>query len=185
MSLENGSKHTIMQIIQKQIQGQLAWYVARTRNGQEISVRNRLASLGIDYFIPTEQVTNYRGREKEHPIINCLVFIRSTKASACELKTNHGLPIKYVTDSARHTMLTIPEKQMDDFIRVLTEELYHVDYYDDTITYGERVKISKGPLKGVEGNVIEQNGNTYVVVSLNGMAYTKAKVPNSWIKKIH
>ena len=38
------------------------WYVAKTRHGQEIGVRNRLASLGIENFIPTQTRKASRGK---------------------------------------------------------------------------------------------------------------------------
>jgi ribosomal protein L24 len=55
---------------------------------------------------------------------------------------------------------------------------------DRPLSLGDRVKVVKGPLKGVEGHVIEFNGRYYVVVSLLDSLFAKARVPRSWIERI-
>ena len=159
------------------------WYAARTRSGQELGVRERLRSSGVEYFIPTEKRRDYRGKEREHPVISCMVFIRATKEEACSLKTEEFLPVNYVFDYVRHTMLTVPDKQMEDFRRVLEASLTEGGLVDRPLEPGERVRVTKGPLKGVEGSVLELMGKTYVVVDLCGMVYARAKIPRAWLEK--
>ena len=61
------------------------WFVARTRHGAEIGVRDRLASFGVEYFVPTVKTRGWRGRTVEKPVINCLIFIRATQPDALAL----------------------------------------------------------------------------------------------------
>ena len=170
--------------IKSSSQQDTCWFVARTRCGQELGVRSRLQNAGVEHFIPVEKRPNYRGQMKEHPLINCLVFIRATKQEACDMKTVGGLPVNFMFDYARHTMLTVPDKQMDDFRRVLDCSLTEGGLIDRPLALGERVRVTKGPLKGVEGNVLELQGEYYVVVGLDCLVYARAKMPRAWLTKI-
>ena len=160
------------------------WYAARTCYGQEINVRDRLAAAGVEYFIPTETRRNSRGKNKEHPIIHCLIFIRTTKQEACDLKSLDFLPVKYLFDYVRHTMLTVPDKQMDDFRRVLEASVTEGGLVDQPLALGDRIRVTRGPLRGVEGHVLELSGKLYVVVGICGMAYAKARIPRAWLERI-
>lgn len=162
----------------------ICWYAARTRAGQEIGIRSRLDSLGVENFIPSFRRRNYRGKPKEHPYINNLVFIRTTKTRACELKTFDGLPYSYVTDFVRRSMLVIPDKQMDDFIRVFTVSSTEGGLMDQPVSPGEKVRVSQGPLKGVEGFVMQLEGSCYVVVEICGTIFAKAKVSRAWLERV-
>ena len=94
------------------------WFVARTRHGAELGVRNRLTSLGMENFVPTRKSKGWRGRNVERPVINCLVFIRATKAEALALIHERGLKADYLFDHATRHLMVVPDKEMEDFQRV-------------------------------------------------------------------
>ena len=171
--METSQQHTGVQ----------SWYAARTRYGQEIGIRDRLAKEGIEYFIPTERKRNYRGKEVEHPLFNNLVFLRTTKKRACELKVYDALPLNYVFDYVHHVMLTVPDKEMEDFRRVLESSIQEGGLVDRPLALGDRVRVTRGPLKGVEGNVLEFQGKLYVVVGLMESIFAKARIPRAWLAK--
>ena len=160
----------------------LRWFAARTHVGQEISVRDRLEKLGVEYFIPTEQRKNYRGKLKEHPLITALVFVHATKQRACELKTLDHLPVNFLFDYVSHKMMTIPDKQMEDFQRVLDVSISEGGLLGQAIQAGDRVKVIRGPLKGIEGRILNLKGDFYVVVSLLGTVFAKAQVPRAYLE---
>lgn len=166
--------------------GQVAWFAARTKYGQEIGIRNRLREMeGVEFFIPTRMRRNYRGKLKEHPVITNLVFIRTTRQRAFDLQNDEGLPVRYLFDYVRHVTLTVPDKQMEDFMKVFEVNLSEGGLVDQPLELGERVRITKGPLKDVEGNVLELHGKIFVVVGLCGMVYAKARVPRAWLEKVN
>ena len=152
------------------------WFAARTRYGQELKVRDRLAREGVEHFIPV--------RADGRPVVTNLVFLKATKAEALDLANTGVVPVKYVIDCATRTLLVVPEKQMEDFRRVLDLSLEEGGLMDQPLALGDRVKVVKGPLKGVEGHVIEFQGRYYVVVSLLDSLFARARVPKSWLEKI-
>lgn len=161
-----------------------AWYAARTGFGQELHVRDRLETLGVEHFIPSRKRRNSRGKVREQAVVCNLVFIHATKQEACELKTEERLPVNYLFDYARHTMLTVPDKQMEDFMRVMAVSIVEGGLVDCPLELGERVRVTRGALKGVEGKVLEIQGRLYVVVDLCGMVYAKAKIPRAWLERV-
>ena len=163
----------------------ICWFAARTRHGQEIGVRNRLSMLGVEHFIPTEAGRSTRGNRKiEKPMINSLVFLRATKNEACALANERALPVKYMIDCATRTLLVVPDKQMEDFRRVLDFSLEEGGLVDEPLRLGDKVRVTKGVLTGVEGYVVELHGKTYVVVRLIESIFAKARIPRSWLEKI-
>ncbi len=160
------------------------WFVARTGYGREIRVRDRLASLGIECFIPTRTRKNYRGKDVEHPLIPNLVFLRASQKQACDMKVYGGLPVNYIFDYARHCMMTVPDRQMEDFRKVLEASIAEGGLVDVDVALGDKVRVTHGPLKGVEGYVIELQGKFYIVVELCLNICAKARIPRAWLEKI-
>ena len=160
------------------------WFVARTRHGAELRVRDRLAALGAEHFVPTVRTRNRRGSTVERPVINCLLFIRATQAEALALVHERGLQADYLFDCATRHLMVVPEKEMEDFRRVLDLSTDEGGLIDRPLEPGQRVRVAKGPLSGVEGRVLSVQGNNYVVVSLLDMLYARASVPQAWLEEV-
>lgn len=158
------------------------WYVARTRHGAEIGVRNRLEALGVEHFVPVQKSKGWRGRNVERPVINCLVFVRATQAEALALIHERGLRADYIFDCATRKLMIVPDKAMDDFRRVLDLSTDEGGLIDRPLELGEMVRVAKGPLQGVEGRVVELQGRQYVVVSLLDSLFARASVPRAWLE---
>jgi len=165
----------------------LCWFAARTRNGQELSVRKTLSELGIEHFIPTKDgYREYKGRRISVvvPLIPCLVFLRATKADACALANGRGVPVWYIIDRSTRSMLVVPEKQMEDFRRVVDAVPDAVCPVDTVFAPGDKVEVVKGGLAGIEGEIIQEPKRTYVVVSLGNLLCAKVKIPKSYLKLV-
>ncbi len=157
------------------------WFAARTRYGQELKVRDRLEARGVEHFIPTVPSD---GPRKEKAAVSNLVFLKASKPEALELANTGVIPVKYIVDCATRTLLVVPDKQMEDFRRVMDLSLEEGGLMDRPLALGDRVRVTKGPLRGVEGHVIEFQGRYYVVVSLLESLFAKARVPRSWLEVV-
>lgn len=161
------------------------WYVARTRHGAELGVRDRLSSLGVENFVPTRTRRSSRGKGMvEEPLLACLVFLRASKADALDLIHCRGVKADYMTDCATHGMMFVRDKEMDDFRRVFDLSMKEGGLLDTAIAVGERVRVIRGALRGVEGRVVDFEGRTYVVVSLMNTIFARAHVPRAWLEEI-
>ena len=157
------------------------WFAARTRCGAELGVHG----LSIEHVLPTEMRSRTRGHAQyEKPIIPGIIFVRTTKPQACALANEMGVPVRYMIDSATHTLLVVPDKQMEDFRRVLDLSVDEGGLIDRPLALGDHVRVTKGVLAGVEGWVVDFKGKTYVVVELLGCIFARASVPRAWLELI-
>ena len=174
------------------------WYAARTRHGQELHLRTKLSELGFECFIPSKTIPAIRFGKRtmlEVPIIANLIFIRATKTQALSIPNGFGLPIWYLVDRVTNSLLVIPDKQMEDFIRVYKEDPSSVVDTSENLVIGGRVRVIKGNLSGIEGNLVSFSNKTYVVVALGGeygtvsrpinaLMLAKVKIPKSSLVSI-
>lgn len=169
------------------------WFAARTRDKQEFTVRrflDRLKSkeqLALDYYLPTRCVVSqlkYRRKRSEVPIIRNLVFVHSTKQIACDLSNVYHVPLFYMKDLATHAMLVVPDKQMEDFMFVMDLNPDAVSIDSEVVAVGHKVKVIKGELSGIEGEVAVEANKTYVVIRIKDILTASVKVPKSYLKII-
>jgi len=139
-------------------------------------------SLGVENFVPTRKSKGWRGRTVERPVINCLVFIRATKAEALALIHERGLKADYLFDHATRHLMVVPDKEMEDFQRVFDLSTDEGGLLDRPLELGEKVRVTKGPLQGIEGSIMELQGRHYVVVSLHDFLFARASVPRAWLE---
>lgn len=175
------------------VDNQKYWFAARTRDKQEFAVRKSLESLqseahlDVDYYLPTRVVVTqlkYRRKRSEVPVIRNLIFVRATKQTACDLSNVYGVRLFYMKDLFTHSMLVVPDKQMEDFMFVMDLNPDGVCFDIEPLTVGRKVKVIKGELSGVEGEVATESNRTYVVIRIIGVLVASVKVPKSYLKII-
>lgn len=176
------------------------WFPMRVTYQREMKVKAELDRLEIENFIPmTYQFTESRNdgatelRRELVPAINNLIFVHSTKERISELKVSNELlePLRYMIDQTAgeaHTIMTVPDKQMENFMRVASVTDDSVMFLDETTIVGKegkRVEIMGGPFEGVTGVIRRVKRCKRVVVELEGITCVAiAFVPVGLLKEI-
>ena len=176
------------------------WFPMRVTYSREMKMKAELDRLGIENFVPMTQrlVESQKdgGTELRRmlvPAINNLIFVRSTPERLSELKrTNEVLePLRYMIDQTAgeaHTIMTVPDKQMENFMRVASVTDDSVMFLDETTIVGKegkRVEIMGGPFEGVTGVIRRVKRCKRVVVELEGITCVAiAFVPVGLLKEI-
>lgn len=176
------------------------WFPMRVTYRREMKVKAELDRLEIENFIPmTYRFTESRKqgdtelRRELVPAINNLIFVHSTKERISELKVSNELlePLRYMIDQTAgeaHTIMTVPDKQMENFMRVASVTDDSVMFLDETTIVGKegkRVEIMGGPFEGVTGVIRRVKRCKRVVVELEGVACVAiAFVPVGLLKEI-
>lgn len=163
------------------------WFAARVRSGHELKMRDRLGELGVRNYIPSHQVTRVRGHKRckvEAPVIPNLIFLYCTKPQAFALANGYGLPLKYLIDHATRTLLEVPTKQLDDFIRVIEEDPSTLCPPDQVFEPGQWVRVVAGNLAGVEGQVEMLPNRTFLVISVCGLLHARIQIPRAYVKAL-
>ena len=143
------------------------WFVVRTRNAQWKKISERLAAKGIRYYIP--------------PVYNTMVFLFTTKPQALSLVNSGEINARFLIDHGTRTLLEVPEKQMDDFIRVLDLSPDAECLTDVPFAKGDKVRVAKGPLSGVEGEIVEASDDTFLVVRVLSLLCAKVRMPKNYL----
>ena len=96
-------------------------------------------------------------KEGERPLIPNLIFLKTNWKNAFEFLFTHKNKISYIRQKDRR-ILIIPERQMDDFMRLTTEMGDKIRVNPNCYAAGDRVMIKSGPLAGMEGILTECEG---------------------------
>ena len=173
------------------------WFPMRVTYGREMKVKGELDRLGIENFVPmTYKVMDVKN-EKLHrglvPAISNLIFVRSTQECLSGLKRSNEVlePLRYMMDltaEEAHVIMTVPDRQMENFMRVAAKTDDSVMFLDEKSIVGKegkRVKIMGGAFEGVEGVIRRVKRCKRVVVEIEGVASVAiAHVPVGLLKEI-
>lgn len=133
----------------------IGWFVIITRWGQWKKIAERLTGLKVGYFIPRSYST--------------LVFLHTDKTRALNLVNSGEIKGRFLVDHGTRTLLEVPDKQMDAFIRVLTEFPDVPVSSEVPILKGTRVRVVRGPLKDIEGEVEETPNGAQLIVAIQSV----------------
>ena len=140
----------------------ISWFVVITRWGQWKKISERLTALRVRHFIPSTY--------------NTLVFFQTEKSRALNLVNSGEIKGRFLVDHGTRTLLEVPEKQMEAFIRVVTEFPDTPVTSEFPITKGTRVRVIRGPLKGIEGEVEETPNGVQLVVGIQSVICAKITI---------
>ena len=87
-------------------------------------------------------------------------------------------------DLFTHSMLVVPDKQLEDFQFVMDLNPDGVSFDNELLTMGTKVKVVKGDFSGIEGEIATEAKKTYVVIRITGVLVASIKVPKSYLKII-
>ena len=164
------------------------WYAAYTRPNREFAVKERLDKLGVENFLPSEEVVKETptGRKKVRvALIHGMIFIRTDKDTSFSLINDYFLRIVYLKDIEGRYSLIIPDKQMADFMFLLDVSESGIEVLNKDLKKGDRVRVVKGPLAGLEGELIRIRGHKRVVIRLQGVAsIATSYIPGAWLERI-
>ena len=154
-----------------------SWYALRATYSRELKVQTQLNERGVRTFIPMmwrKRNVNGKDENKLVPAVSNLVFVHWTREDVDAYIRSFGdlRPVNYYWDRTTNAPLTIPEKDMENFIRVastLDEDLIYLTEISDKLREGQAVKVKEGPFKGVEGKIVRIRKSRRILVELPGM----------------
>ena len=164
------------------------WYVAYTRVNQEFLIKKKLDELGIENFLPREEQvrdTPFGRKTIRVLLIHGMIFIRTDKVTSFSLLNEYSLNIVYLKDIEGRHSLIVPDKQMEDFMFLLDFSAAGIEVLNKDLKRGDRIRVIKGPLVGLEGELVRLRGHKRVVIRLDGVAsIATSYIPGSFLEKI-
>lgn len=177
------------------------WYPMRVTYGREERIKTTLDALRVRNFLPMQRLRGWvddNGEPHQHlvPAVRNLIFINSSQEKITELKMYNRdcQPLRYMTnpfpEGEDDYLLTIPDRQMDNFIRVASVQDDRLVYLDPNAEYlrtpGRRVRITDGDFKDAEGIIKRIKNNRRVIVEIRGVAAVAITfVPTVWLQPLN
>lgn len=162
------------------------WFVAIVRNNTECSCCEKLAKFGYDCFAATqeEKIKSQSGKmtSKIRVILPSVVFINLTEE---ERKRVVYLPYinKFMTNIAsskdnfnRHSLAKIPSSQIARLRFMLGHSDSPVSIVERRFQIGDKVRIIRGPLKGLEGNISRATNKAILYVDLDTLGCATVQI---------
>jgi transcription antitermination factor NusG len=164
------------------------WYAAKVKYQTEQLVKTWLDRQSIENFVPFHTVLverNGRKIKREKPVIPGLLFIRTNYQIARILPVESTVKMVYLRNLENSQLLTVPDKQMEDFMFLLDFSESAIRIENTNLKRGDRVRVIKGDFAGIEGELIRIKGHKRVVVRLEGLfSLATAYIPGAYLEKI-
>lgn len=163
------------------------WYVAIVSNNTEKAVEERLKSLHYESYVAKQTVLriwkNGRRAKIDKVVIPSMVFVKCTEVERRTIVTfpfiNRFLTNKAAasTNGMNRPLATIPQQQIDTLRFMLGQSDIPVTFVDTPFRQHDKVKIVRGKLKGVEGEVIQaEDGKSDVIVRIDILGSAKMTI---------
>lgn len=140
-----------------------------------------LSEKKIESFIPMQQVVfiDAEGKRRHdlRPVISNLIFIKKVvddkllTATIDEYYKGHYYIIR--KERGSREFYQIPSRQMKEFMIMCNPDLLMKKYLSEQeakLKKGDRVKVTHGPLKGLDGRLVRTSGKYYLLKEIPGMA---------------
>lgn len=162
------------------------WLAAYVRLFHEKKTSARLTEMGIENFLPVqEEVHQWSDRRKkiERVLIPMIVFVRVDKWQQSEVLTLVSVN-RYMVNRDKHVPLVIPDDQMDRFKFMLDYSDKTVSMSSEPLAPGEKVRVIKGPLKGLEGELVKVGDTTKIAVRLDLLGCASVEMPIGYVEPL-
>ena len=143
------------------IENNSPWWAIYTRHQHEKSVEEMLTAKGFEVFLPLyESVRRWKDRRKllSLPLFPCYVFVKGGMDRRLPVLTTPGV---YMILTRGECVATIPESEIEA-IRRTVDGPFRVEPHP-FLRIGERVRVVRGSLEGVEG-ILTRKKNLYRLV---------------------
>ena len=156
---------------------QTYWYVLRVTYSRELKIKALLEERGIQTFVPMayrKETIDGKTRKKLVPAVNNLCFVCWHRQGIDTLIASYGekSPVHYYWDRTAGRPMTVPQRAMEDFIKVastLDEDLIYITEISDKLREGQQVKVKSGSFAGVTGKIVRIRKSRRILVELPGM----------------
>lgn len=162
----------ILHSIDKRQEVRDPWCAVYTRHQHEASVSEMLQTKGFEVFLPLySSLRRWKDRKKllSLPLFPCYVFVRGVLERRLPVLTTPGV---HMIINCGERVATIPDEEIEA-IRRTVEGQFRVEPHP-FLRCGERVRVVRGSLEGVEG-VLTRKKNLYrLVLSVEMLAQSVA-----------
>ena len=158
------------------------WIAALVQSCLEKKVGERLDKLGVENYIPTQTVIRQwsdRKKKIERVVIPMIVFIRTDEMTERRLRMQTYIR-KILSYPGQWKAAVIPDAQIDRLKFMLRHAESSVELLEQTLQVGEAIRVGRGPLKGLEGEIYQvQPDKPMVAIRIDCLGYACVSIDKS------
>ncbi|MCS2449201.1 UpxY family transcription antiterminator [Bacteroides thetaiotaomicron] len=163
-----------------------SWLVVCVQSNREKKTYERLTALGFDSFLPLqEEIHRWSDRHKkvQRVVIPMVVFVRVAPSERIQVLRLPSVS-RFMVLRGESTPAIIPDSQMERFRFMLDYSEEAVEMCVERLQPGEQVKVIKGPLAGLVGELITMDGKSKVAVRINMLGAAMVEIPVGFVEKV-
>lgn len=152
----------------------------------ERRIRDRLNVMGVENFLPVQKVVRQwsdRRKAIESVVIPMIIFVRVSREERNRVLEVPAVQHYLVLPGERQPAV-IPDEQMDNFRFMLDSSEDEVRIINGLLTPGERVRVIKGSLKGLEGELLKNGDKPRIAIRIVQLGYATVELNASFVEKI-
>lgn len=155
------------------------WVAALVQMNSEKKVAAKLDKLGIENYVAVQQEIHLwsdRKKKIDRVVIPMVVFVRLLKSEEDAFRRLSFI-LKFITYPGTKELATpIPDEQIERLKFLLHHAEDPVSVTDQLIV-GDKVRLVRGPLRGLEGELCYiENNKPIVAIRINGLGYACVNV---------
>lgn len=157
--------------------GDQPWWAIYTRHQHEKTVADMLTTKGFDVFLPLyDSMRRWKDRSKllSLPLFPCYVFVKGGFERKLQVVSTPGVHMMLYRGDQ---VATIPEEEMMAIRRVV-EGRFQVEPHP-FLKCGQRVRVLRGAMEGVEGILTRKKNLFRLVLSVDMLAQSVAVEVNA------
>lgn len=163
------------------------WFVAIVNHNSEKQSSEQLTKMGVTNYLPTQaEIRVWRNGRKskvDRIVIPSTIFIYCTEQRRREIV---GFPFIFrfmtnkaggIKDSSNKPLAIIPDNEIERLKFMLGQSDIHVEITKKPFNTGDKVRVIRGHLAGLEGEVLDMNhAKSELVVALNFIGCAKLSI---------
>ena len=162
------------------------WLVAYVHLYHEKKISKKLTADGIENFLPVQvEIRQWSDRRKkvERILIPMVIFVRVDMKERSQVLSLASVS-RYMVLHGEHTPAVIPDEQMNRFKFMLDHSEEAIQFNNTQFAVGEKIRVIKGPLTGLEGELATIEGKTKVVVRIEILGCASIEISRGYIERI-
>ncbi len=160
------------------------WYAVYTAPRAEKAVSERFSTAGITHYLALQKVKHHwsdRIKEVMVPVIKSYIFVFIPSNDFNRVTGVYGA-IAFVKQGGMP--IPIPDQQMQTFQFMVSHADIPVEYSTEQYEHGETIRVCKGPLEGLIGEMVEIKGKHILQIRLAKFGCALISVPVSFVEHI-
>lgn len=162
------------------------WLAAYVRMHHEKKVRDRLQAMGITTFLPLQtEVRQWSDRKKkvDRVLIPMMIFVYVNRVEQLQVLQLPAV-MRYLVLRGESGPTQIPEAQMEAFRFMVDHSETPVSFNECTFQPGEQVRVVRGPLTGLTGELLTVGDQSSIVIRINRLGCASVEMNLSMIERV-